>query len=74
MGAARLSSSVEDPCPKQYGGQFYYNPEDSSMFAQTRIGHSYTLNLANRASWVLVGLTISYLAAMMLLARTIWSS
>jgi uncharacterized membrane protein len=72
MGA---TTEPEDITPEECwrGGQFYYNPEDPALFVQTPVGSSYTLNFGNHGSWFLVGLIVLYIAAMVCLARVIWS-
>lgn len=46
-----------DPTPNECwkGGIIYYNPNDAALFVQRRDGVGFTVNLANRWSWVLCG-------------------
>jgi uncharacterized membrane protein len=36
-------------------GQIYYNPDDPAIVVAKRFGVGYTINLANRAAWLLLG-------------------
>ena len=40
-------------------GLFYYNPQDSALFVEKRIGIGYTVNFARPMAWVMVGLTLA---------------
>lgn len=46
-----------DPTPEECwkGGIVYYNPNDAALFVQRRDGVGFTINLANRWSWLLYG-------------------
>jgi uncharacterized membrane protein len=46
-----------DPTPNECwtAGMFYYNPNDAALFVQRRDSLGFTMNLANRWSWVLNG-------------------
>lgn len=46
-----------DPTPNECwkGGIIYYNPNDAALFVQRRDGVGFTVNMANRWSWVLYG-------------------
>lgn len=50
-------SDPVDPTPNECwkGGMIYYNPNDAALFVQRRDGVGFTVNLANRWSWVLYG-------------------
>ena len=57
---ARMMSRVEAPVestPDEYWtlGGIYYNPNDPALFVQKRIGYGFTVNFANRWSWVVLG-------------------
>ena len=45
-----------DPTPNECwkGDILYYNPNDAALFVEKRAGLGYTLNFANRWSWVLL--------------------
>jgi len=50
-----------DPTPEECwkGGIIYYNPNDAALFVQRRDGVGYTINMANRWSWMIyVGLVL----------------
>jgi uncharacterized membrane protein len=40
------------------GGIFYFNREDPALFVPKRFGIGYTLNFANRWSWLIVGILL----------------
>jgi uncharacterized membrane protein len=46
-----------DPTPTECwkGGMIYSNPDDAALFVQRRDSIGFTLNLANRWSWLLLG-------------------
>jgi uncharacterized membrane protein len=44
-----------DPANYRWGGAFYYNPDDPSLFVEKRYGVGYTFNMANRRVWWYVG-------------------
>ncbi|MGH9344448.1 MAG: DUF5808 domain-containing protein [Terriglobia bacterium] len=49
------------------GGMIYYNPDDPALFVPKRFGAGYTLNFANRLSWVFVaGVVLIAVAAPLL--------
>lgn len=48
------SDGTPDECWKL--GQIYYNPDDPAMMVEKRFGVGYTINLGNRASWLLIAL------------------
>jgi uncharacterized membrane protein len=70
----RSDDEMGDPTPDEYwhGGQFYYNPDDSALFVQTKVGTFLTLNLGNRAAWFVAGLIVLYIAGLICLARGMW--
>jgi uncharacterized membrane protein len=45
-----------DPTPNECwkGDILYYNPNDAALFVEKRDGLGYTLNFANRGSWMLL--------------------
>lgn len=45
------------------GGLWYYNPDDAALFVETRRGAGFSLNLANKWSWVLVVANIAALTS-----------
>ncbi len=53
------------PLPNEYwkGGIWYYNPDDAALFVETRRGAGFSLNLANKWSWVLVAANIAALTS-----------
>jgi len=61
---------VPEPVSDAYwkAGMFYYNPSDPSIFVSKRVGIGYTMNFANKVTWVvLVGmLLIALLPALLL--------
>jgi uncharacterized membrane protein len=44
-------------------GIWYYNPDDAALFVETRRGAGFSLNLANKWSWVLVAANIAALTS-----------
>lgn len=54
-----------DPTPNECwkGGMIYYNPHDAALLVQRRDSIGFTLNLANRWSWVLLGALALILAS-----------
>jgi len=40
------------------GGVFYYDPRDPALFVPKRFGIGYTLNFANRWSWLIIGILV----------------
>ncbi len=64
------SSEVDDD--KEWkGGVFDYNREDPSVFVAKRFGIGWTLNFANRKTWILIGSlsVVAVLLALLLLYR-----
>ena len=63
--------SGTDPTPDScwYWSQIYYNPADPAIFVQRRVGIGYTLNLGNRLSWIVMGVPLVTLAALLLVLR-----
>ena len=55
---ARLAESVEPykgtPDKYWYGGMFYYNPRDPSIWVPKRFGFGFSLNFARPTSWLLL--------------------
>jgi uncharacterized membrane protein len=64
---------VPEPQSDSYwkAGMFYFNPDDPAIFVSKRVGIGYTMNFANKMSWlVMVGiLLIALLPALLLKAR-----
>jgi uncharacterized membrane protein len=64
---------VPEPAKDSYwkAGLFYYNPDDPAIFVSKRVGIGYTMNFANKMSWlVLVGfLLIALMPALLLRAK-----
>ncbi len=57
---ARVASEPGDPVeptPEECwkGGVLYYNPNDSALVVEKRLGTGYTFNFANHLSWALLG-------------------
>jgi uncharacterized membrane protein len=50
------SDGTPDACWKL--GQIYYNPNDPALMVEKRFGVGYTINLGNRASWLLIALLL----------------
>lgn len=44
-----------DTCWKY--GLFYFNPDDSALFVEKRIGIGYTINFAHASAWIVIALT-----------------
>ena len=40
------------------GGFVYYNPNDPALLVERRMGIGWTLNMANRCSWLILGATV----------------
>jgi uncharacterized membrane protein len=45
-----------DTCWKY--GLFYFNPDDSALFVEKRIGIGYTINFAHASAWIITSLTL----------------
>lgn len=54
-----------DPTPNECwkGGMFYYNPHDAALFVPRRDGMGFTVNLANRWSWLIYGAWLAAIAS-----------
>ena len=54
--AASAPGEVPEPQNDSYwkAGVFYYNPNDPAIFVSKRVGIGYTMNFANKMSWVVV--------------------
>lgn len=56
--SASADSEDETPEPQSddywKAGMFYFNPEDPAIFVAKRVGIGYTLNFANKRSWLMV--------------------
>jgi uncharacterized membrane protein len=61
----RGAEATPDAC--WYLGQIYYNPQDSAVFVQKRLGLGYTVNFGNRISWVLLGVVVAAVGGMVFL-------
>src|SRR5215813_2203872 len=56
-GTLRVGGPIDsDECWKL--GVFYFNPEDPSLFVPKRSGLGYTLNFANRWTWLVLAATL----------------
>jgi uncharacterized membrane protein len=40
-------------------GMFYFNPDDSALFVEKRIGIGYTINFAHASAWIIMALTLA---------------
>ena len=45
-----------DACWKY--GLFYFNPDDSALFVERRVGIGYTINFAHASAWIVIALTL----------------
>jgi uncharacterized membrane protein len=64
--SASTSSAEEvEPTPLHSwsGGMLYYNHDDSALFVEKRAGFGYTINFANRWSWVLILIFVAVIAS-----------
>ena len=52
-------------------GGIYYNPSDTALFVRARSGTGFTLNMAHRFAWVVLGGTIGGIA--LLVAFLLWA-
>jgi uncharacterized membrane protein len=59
------SDGTPDECWKL--GQIYYNPNDPALMVEKRFGVGYTINLGNRASWLLIALLLLIILVPLLL-------
>ena len=68
--APAATDVVPEPQSDSYwkAGMFYYNPDDPAIFVSKRVGIGYTMNFANKMSWlVMLGiLLIALLPALLL--------
>ncbi len=61
VSAPATDDEVPEPQADSYwkGGMFYYNPNDPAILVSKRVGIGYTMNFANKMSWVvLVGILV----------------
>ncbi len=59
--APATASETPEPQNDSYwkAGIFYFNPDDPAIFVSKRVGIGYTMNFANKMSWlVLVGILL----------------
>jgi uncharacterized membrane protein len=68
--------TVDDATPEPQSdsywraGMFYYNPNDPAIFVSKRVGIGYTMNFANKISWVvLVGILLMALLPVLLIRK-----
>ncbi len=64
------ADAVPEPQNDSYwkAGMFYYNPDDPAIFVSKRVGIGYTMNFANKMSWlVMLGILLLALLPMLLL-------
>ena len=68
---ANRSGPGPDPTPDEcwHAGDFYYNPADPAFVVEKRFGIGYTVNLAHRVTWLLLGQTVLIVVSAILLAR-----
>ena len=62
---APATDAVPEPQSDSYwkAGVFYYNPNDPAIFVSKRVGVGYTMNFANKWSWIALGVTFVAIAA-----------
>ena len=68
--AHTAADAVPEPQNDSYwkAGMFYYNPDDPSIFVSKRVGIGYTMNFANKMSWlVMLGILLIVLLPALLL-------
>jgi uncharacterized membrane protein len=70
LTAPGARDAVPEPQSDSYwkAGMFYYNPNDPAIFVSKRVGIGYTMNFANKMSWVVLAgmLLIALLPALLL--------
>jgi uncharacterized membrane protein len=72
MIAPVAAGEVPEPQRDSYwkAGLFYYNPEDPAIFVSKRVGIGYTVNFANKVSWlVMAGILLVALLPAFLLSK-----
>jgi uncharacterized membrane protein len=70
--SAAGEDEVPEPQSDSYwkAGMFYYNPHDPAIFVSKRVGIGYTMNFANKISWVvLVGILLIALLPILLVRK-----
>lgn len=70
--APSAPGEVPEPQSDSYwkAGVFYYNPNDPAIFVSKRVGIGYTMNFANKMSWVvLVGILLIALLPALLMRK-----
>jgi uncharacterized membrane protein len=70
--APSAPDEVPEPQNDSYwkAGVFYYNPKDPAIFVSKRVGIGYTMNFANKISWVvLVGVLLITLLPILLVRK-----
>ena len=79
-GYSKISSpSARDEVPEPQNdvywkaGAFYYNPNDPAVWVSRRVGIGYTMNFANKWSWVAMGSVLLATAALIYFASHITS-
>lgn len=68
--AHTATDAVPEPQNDSYwkAGMFYYNPDDPAIFVSKRVGIGYTMNFANKVSWlVMLGILLMALLPALLL-------
>ncbi len=55
ISARSAGDGTSDSCWKY--GLFYFNPDDSALFVEKRIGIGYTINFAHASAWIVIALT-----------------
>ncbi len=70
--ARAATDVVPEPRNDSYwkAGMFYYNPDDPAIFVSKRVGIGYTVNFANKLSWlVMLGILLMALLPALLLRQ-----
>ena len=57
ISAPAAKDEVPEPLSDDYwkAGVFYWNPDDPAIFVSKRVGIGYTMNFANKWSWIAIG-------------------
>ena len=50
-------------------GRIYINADDLNIFVKRKTGYSWTMNLGNKWSWVIMGIEILIVALILLIVR-----
>ena len=68
-GMGTGGGETPDKCWK--AGIFYYNPDDKRLWVEKRFGIGWTMNMANRASWCVLGALVAVIVVNLLVALVI---